>query len=148
MSGPDESGNDDKLTTTYCTVSLGSHSHLVFVEDDSHIPEGYPYSLPGLHLAIFIDDFAERYEKIAKAGLIDNDHHFRDKCYSLEDAQRNRQFRVRDIPNEEEEWGAKKEGGQHSTLAHMLCLEVRSKEHPSFGSELPFGRGKYYVREL
>lgn len=82
----------------------------------------------GWHVALYIADFSGPFSRVEAAGLIDNDHPFRDKCFSVGDALRNRQFRFRSLV------------GGGGELLYRLSHEVRSMHHPRFMRPLHFRR--------
>ncbi|KAI8465170.1 MAG: hypothetical protein J3K34DRAFT_437916 [Monoraphidium minutum] len=113
------------------SVVAGAGTALVFKEAralGAATPEAIRGLHTGWHTAVYISDFSAVFRRIEALGLINNDHPFRDKCYGIEDALRNRQFRFRDILSLEE-------GGPDlapSGLAYVLDHEVRSIHHARF----------------
>jgi len=103
-------------------VGLGA-SFFAFQETGS-LPAGFPKSLDHLHVAMFVEDFDAAFSSFEAAALLDTEHRFADKAYSLPAAHEHKQFRVRDVVAED------------GRLVYQLELEVRSKSHPSFGKRL------------
>jgi hypothetical protein len=93
----------------------------------------------GWHSAMYVADFSSVYKRLESAGLIDNDHPFRDKCYNLEDALRNKQLRFKDFV---EPKGVQSDAGapaaaaagkqQKQQLLYRFEHEIRSLHHPRF----------------
>lgn len=114
-------------------VVVGAGCRLVFKEARS-LGESSEQSVAALHTgwhaAVYIADFSEVYRKCEALGLINNDHPFRDKCYGVDDALRNRQFRIRDIV--EVATGPGGSGLVRSGLSYVLDHEIRSLHHPRF----------------
>lgn len=122
-------------------VEEGSGSAEVFIGPGSRIlfrelhalgqlsDEGARSLSSGWHIALYIARFSETYAAVEGRGLIDNDHAFRDKCHSLDDALRHCQFRLCDL-----RWGPS------TPLLYRLSHEVRSLHHPRFARPL-YNRG-------
>ncbi|KIZ03954.1 hypothetical protein MNEG_4002 [Monoraphidium neglectum] len=115
------------------SVVVGAGSALVFKEDGSlgqRSDQAVAALHTGWHAAIYVADFSGVFSRVEALGLIDNNHPYRDKCYSIEDALRNKQFRFKDVL-------ALREGGSDDELAkeglaYVLNHEVRSMHHPRF----------------
>lgn len=104
-------------------VGLGASSFFAF-QGTGALPAGFPESLDHLHVAMFVEDFDAAFSSFEAAGLLDTEHRFADKAYSLQAAHEHKQFRVRDVVAED------------GRLVYQLELEVRSKAHASFGKRL------------
>lgn len=129
-------------------VVVGPGSKLVFVEQAALGPlstEAVHSQFSGWHVALYLAQFSPCYGAAEAAGLVCNQHPYRDKCHNFSDALRNHQFRLRDVPLDmkaarEAHGGADKDmAGSNDDytpakvpLAFQLQLEVRNMHHPMF----------------
>ena len=103
----------------------------------------------GWHTAMYVADFSSVYKRLETAGLIYNDHPFRDKCYNLEDALRNKQLRFKDLIDPaglsagagSGTEGNGKQQQQEQQLLYRFEQEIRSLYHPRFMRPLYNRRG-------
>ena len=115
---------------------------MLFRETESALAEGFLGS--EWHLALMTADFSATYDRLRGSDLIYNDHPFKDKCYCLEEALGNSQFRFQylvaseEISMEEATEGDRRVAG---SILHQLHHEVRNLSHPSWG-RLLFNRAE------
>ena len=118
-------------------VWVGPGTRLLFREAEGAIAEGFLGS--EWHLALMTTGFSAAYDRLHGADLIYNDNRFRDKCYNLEDALGNSQFRFQYIVASEEICVGETPGGDRrvaGSILHQLHHEVRNLSHPCWGRSL------------
>ena len=123
-------------------IWVGPGTRLLFRETESALAEGFLGS--EWHLALMTADFSATYDRLRGSDLIYNDHPFKDKCYCLEEALGNSQFRFQylvaseEISMEEATEGDRRVAG---SILHQLHHEVRNLSHPCWG-RLLFNRAE------
>jgi len=80
-------------------IPVGPKQRVIFMEHENFCNENYT----NYHIAIYISQFSQTYLRFAAEKLLFTQHRFTDKCDTLEETLKWKQFRTRDIINEEKE---------------------------------------------
>jgi len=97
-------------------VTVGPNQRLIFLEQDNFRNENYT----NYHIAIYLSDYSQTYHRFSADKLLFIQHRFNDKCDTLEDALKWKQFRTKEIINE------------HKEVILSFEHEVRSLHHHYF----------------
>jgi len=97
-------------------ITVGPWQRLIFVENEKWSNADYT----NYHVAFYVSGFAQTYKKFHADNLLFTQHRFADRCETLENALSWKQFRTKNILDENKE------------VLISFEHEVRSLHHPSF----------------
>lgn len=102
----------------HCTVAVGAEQALLFCE----VPDADLKEYDGHHIALYVNDFVELYDRAAANGLVWSNPRFPHLSYdTLTDALKFNEFRIVEMRDP-----------QGGALLHTLEHEIRSLAHPSY----------------
>ncbi|KAL7577665.1 hypothetical protein ACA910_015177 [Epithemia clementina (nom. ined.)] len=95
-----DNDNDNDSMRDCAVVQVGPGVHVVFVEHvDSLIPEHSIQAMEGIHICVYVNDFAALYQRLSNRQLIWTNPRFRhlDSCDTWPEALASRTLRFKDI---------------------------------------------------
>ena len=124
--GDDQDEGSRKSNSVTVKVRVGQRQWIGFrcARDGENIPR-----YDGHHIALYVNDFDEHYERARKRGLVYSNPRFGFQYRTLDEAMSYHEFRVKDIVDVDADVGA---GDRKPELLFELEHEIRDLEHPTF----------------